>query len=321
MPCFHPRDVWLSPRFLTKNGKSRVFFRRPFWAKKSYYERIARTSSVRLANQYFRFNAPEQSQVPGCKPKCVGCQETYARSWAVRAWHESQCHDDNCFITLTFNDKYVPKELDHRFWQLFMKRFRRKISQPVSFFMAGEYGSLNFRPHFHACIFGYDFHDRVLFSVSNDVRLYTSAALASLWSDPKTGESYGFSSVGDVTFESAAYIARYVGKKAGRSAAELDGRKPEYSKCSLKRPIGKEWISAYLSSVFPDDSVTMQGGRKVKPPRYYDKFLDLTDKELSDSIKAIRKDKAKASPDNSPARLLERESVKKAQFAQLKRSL
>lgn len=201
-----------------------------------------------------------------------------------------------------------------------MKRFRRAVNKPVSFFMAGEYGSLNFRPHFHACIFGFDFPDRVLWSVRDGICLFTSNMLSKLWSCPETGKSYGFSSVGDVTFESAAYIARYVGKKAQR--AELPaGKRPEYSKCSLKRPIGKDWFLAFQSSVFPDDAVTLIGGQKCKPPRYYDKLLDLTDKELHDRILSVRKEKAKASPDNTPARLEERESVKQAQLAQLKRSI
>lgn len=314
MPCYHPQDVYRSIRVChVKSGKPVVFFGKygkflfkawndesyrfpsgPWVSKKDYYE-------------------PEHFQVPGCKPKCIGCQEDYSRQWAVRAWHESQRHEENCFITLTFSDDFCPSGLDHRQFQLFMKRFRRAVSVPVSFFMAGEYGSLNFRPHYHACVFGFDFPDRVLWSVRDGVRLYTSAMLAKLW-------PFGFSSVGDVTFESAAYIARYVGKKANRVKLP-EGFKPEYSKCSLKRPIGKDWFLAFKGSVFPDDAVTLLGGRKVKPPRYYDKLFALSDKVLADIIKASRKERAKASPDNTPARLLERESVKQAQFSQLKRRL
>jgi len=313
MPCYHPRNVvrsWARPNKVS--GKPIIFFGKS--AQKFY-------NFCTSSKEHFRFYRPEVFQVPGCKPKCVGCQEIYSRQWAVRAWHEAQLHEQNCFITLTFSDKFLPKELDHFIFQKFMKRFRRSISQPVSFFMAGEYGSLNFRPHFHACIFGFDFSDRVLWSVRDGVNLYTSQLLSSLWSDVKTGESYGFTSVGDVTFESAAYIARYVGKKAGRSVAELDGRKPEYSKCSLKRPIGKGWISAYVDSVYPDDAVTLVDGRKCKPPRYYDRFLSLTNENLSFIISSRRKQKMKSSVDNTPERLRERESVKQAQLAQLKRSL
>lgn len=323
MACFHPRNVVRSLRVRhIDSGKPVVFF------KKSAAKMYAFWTSSR---RHFRFYKPEVFQVPGCKPKCVGCIEDKSRDWAVRAWHESMMHDENCFITLTFSDKFNPIGLDHSIWQRFMKRFRRSISQPVSFFMAGEYGSLNFRPHFHACIFGFDFPDRVPWSVRDNVTLYTSVMLDKLWSDPVTGESYGFSSVGDVTFESAAYIARYVGKKAARSLEQLPGLRPEYSKCSLKVPsvvpgnkpggIGKNWFYKFKDSVVYDDAVTLLKGGKCKPPRYYDKRYEVENPVHYAKIKDMRKLKASLSKDNTPDRLRAREDVKKAQFSQLTRSL
>lgn len=312
MPCYHPQDVIRSHRVVDgKSGKPIVFF------NKSRDRYSALWSATPRHLEWYK---PDRFQIPGCKPKCVGCQERYSRDWAIRSWHHAQKHDANCFITLTYNEEFVPRSLDHRHWQLFMKRFRRAIPVPVSFFMAGEYGSVRMRPHFHACIYGFDFPDRKLWSVRDGVRLDTSDMLGKLWSCPSTGKSYGFSTVGDVTFQSSAYIARYVAKKAQRaSESSLDGRKPEYSKCSLKRPIGKDWFYSFMSSVYPDDSVTMDGGFRAAPPRYYDKLLALTDKELSERIVAIRKKKASLSPDNTPERLLERECVKQVQFSQLKR--
>lgn len=312
MPCYHPQDVVRSKRVShLKSGKPVTFFGK------------SRLKKIRLWNsspRHTEFYEPEEFQVPGCKPKCVGCQEDYSRTWAVRAWHHSQMHDANCFITLTFSDEFVPDTLDHVWFQLFMKRFRRAISVPISFFMAGEYGSINLRPHFHACIFGFDFPDKLLWSVRDDVRLYTSEMLGKLWSDPNSGKSYGFSSVGDVTFESAAYIARYVGKKA-LSADLPPGLRPEYSKCSLKRPIGKSWFHAFRDSVFPCDAVSLRGGSKCKVPRYYDKQLDTVDPVMHTSIKDVRKARATNSPNNTPDALRAREVVKKAQFKMLKRSL
>jgi len=323
MPCYHPQDVIRSKRAVDGvSGKPVVFFGK----SRDRFKRLWNSSP-----RHLEWYEPDEFQVPGCKPRCVGCIEDYSRQWAVRAWHHSTLYDENCFITLTFNDKFVPASLDHIWWQLFMKRFRRSISVPISFFMSGEYGSVNLRPHFHACIFGFNFPDLVLFSVRDDVRLYTSNMLSKLWSCPKTKESYGFSSVGEVTFESAAYIARYVGKKAHR--ADLPpGLRPEYSKVSLKCPstvpgrkpggIGKDWFMSFQDSVFPCDAVSLPSGHKVKVPRYYDKLLaNLTDAELADKIKSRRKERAKASPDNTPERLAQRESVKKDQLRKLKRSL
>lgn len=326
MSCFYPRTVWRSKKRLNDSGAMKTMFKRPnhmFFKFPAPHD----PSQCSKAIIPYDFYSPEEFQIPGCKPKCVGCIEDYSRSRAVRAWHETLMVEDDksCFITLTFNDKFCPRQLDHRYFQLFIKRLRKYLSKSgqakrVRYFMSGEYGSLNFRPHFHSLLFGYDFPDRVLFSVSNGVNLYISDILSTLWSDPKTDESYGFSSVGDASFESAAYIARYVGKKIGRDVG-YEGLEPEYSKCSLKPGLGKTFFDKFKASVFSDDAVTLQGGGKCKPPRYYDKLLQLTDQVLFDKLKLVRKMRAKLSPDNSPERLKAREAVKTAQFKQLVRSL
>lgn len=322
MACFYPRNVVRSPRVChVKSGKPIIFFSKA--AAKHY-------SLWTSTKRHFAFYRPEVFQVPGCKsPKCVGCVEDRSRSWAVRAWHESLMNDENCFITLTFSDEFLPKNgLDHRYFQLFMKRLRRFIgavgqAKRVSYFMAGEYGSQFFRPHFHSCVFGFSFSDCVLWTIRNGVKLYTSETLSKLWSDPKTGKSYGFSSVGEVTFESAAYIARYCAKKVhgAEAPAHYQGRKPEYMRCSLKPGIGKGFFKKYSDSVVFDDAVTLRDGVKVKVPKYYDRIYEVDQPVHYGKIRDMRKRKALVSPDNTPERLRARELVKQAQLSQLKRSL
>jgi len=94
--------------------------------------------------------------------KCVGCLERRSRDWALRCGHEAQLYDENCFVTLTYARDNLPPggSLDHRDFQLFMKRLRW-FRPGGSFFMAGEYGPLKMRPHYHALLFGWNFHDRV----------------------------------------------------------------------------------------------------------------------------------------------------------------
>jgi len=81
------------------------------------------------------------------------------------------------------------------------------------FFHCGEYGSKTGRPHYHACIFKYDFPDKVFYTERNGYKLFTSQILQDLWTDPSDGLPYGYCSVGSLTFESAAYVARYILKK------------------------------------------------------------------------------------------------------------
>ena len=151
--------------------------------------------------------------------QCIGCRLNYSRQWAIRCIHEAQMHKNNCFITLTFSPEALasrknPRSLDMREWQLFMKRVRKKYGNGIKFFHCGEYGEKNKRPHYHALLFGHDFTDKQLWTQRSGVKLYISEELKKLW-------PYGFSTIGDVTFESAAYCARYVLKKVtGDAAAE-----------------------------------------------------------------------------------------------------
>ena len=92
----------------------------------------------------------------------------------------------------------------------FRKRYKgiveRNGKRAIRFDMAGEYGEKYGRPHFHACIFNFDFPDRVfLKTTSSGSKLYTSKILESLWCDDR-GKSIGYSSVGDVNFQSAAML-------------------------------------------------------------------------------------------------------------------
>ena len=117
-------------------------------------------------------------------------------------------YDDNCFITLTYSNQHIPADgsLDVRVFQKFMKRLRKRFGDGIRFYHCGEYGSLLGRPHYHACLFNFDFPDKYLWKENNGQKLYRSPSLEELW-------PYGYSSIGTVTFESAAYVARYILKR------------------------------------------------------------------------------------------------------------
>lgn len=258
--------------------------------------------------------------------QCVGCKLERSRQWAVRCTHEAQMFDVNSFVTLTYDEEHVPEDhgLHYREFQLFMKRLR-KTGRKARFFMCGEYGGVNGRPHFHACLFGVSFPDRVFYrELGSGSKIYTSAELSRLW-------PCGFSSVGDVTFESAAYVARYVLKKVGNdverlgvldmSTGELQLRASEFVRMSLKPGIGFEWFKKYLAEVYPRDFVIVRG-MKCKPPRYYDKLLESESDTKFDSVELDRFVRAMAAvADGTPERLSVREAVCKARLAFKVRSL
>lgn len=203
--------------------------------------------------------------------RCIGCKVSRSQDWAVRCCNEKLFHDQSVFLTLTWDKD--PVTLDHRPFQLFMKRGRKALG-PARFFMCGEYGEQFSRPHYHAIIFGWGFPDREL--LKRDPLLYRSKSLERLW-------PFGFSSIGDVTAESAQYVAGYVTSVISGDAAddhywkllpsgELVQVAPEYGRMSLKPGIGYRYISRFSAEVTVRDGCVVNG-KVMKPPVYYDRQL------------------------------------------------
>lgn len=234
-------------------------------------------------------------------------------------------HDKSCFITLTFNDEELgkrenPSSVDVRDFQLFMKRLRKK-HKGIRFFHCGEYGEKNKRPHYHALIFGYEFPDRKLWKTQNKQKYYRSEELEKLW-------PYGHIVIGEVTFTSCAYVARYIMKKQKGKNAEThyynpttgEVINPEYCTMSRKPGIGYEWFEKYKTDVYPNDYCIING-KKIRPPRYYDNLL--SEEELEE-VKNKRKENAPevyAEYDERMDRLFVEEQVKIEQINRLVRDL
>jgi len=201
--------------------------------------------------------------------RCIGCRLERARQWAVRIMHETQMHDQSCFITLTYDDDHLPKDgsIDVRTCQLFLKRLRFALSsRKIRFFLCGEYGEKLGRPHYHAIIFGYDFPDKVKLTTSSASGFahFTSKELTDLWGQ-------GRCDVGAVSFDSACYVANYATKKiTGDKADEhYQGRTPEFLLMSRKPGIGRSWFDSFSGDVYPSDEIVVRG-KSGRPPRYYD---------------------------------------------------
>lgn len=255
--------------------------------------------------------------------QCIGCRLTRSRNWAVRCMHEAQMNEKNCFLTITYNEENLPEggTLNHEHFQLFMKRLRKKfpssIYGKIRYYMCGEYGENLGRPHYHACIFNFDFTDKIHWRTTKaGNKLYTSETLNKLW------QGKGYCIIGDVTFESAAYVARYITKKmTGPKADEYySGRKPEYNISS--NGIGKSWIEKYHKDVYPHDEMIMRG-KKFKPARYYDKYYE---KKFPNEFLDIKQDREESAflqyenPENSPERRLVKYEVKVLTAKQLTRN-
>jgi len=245
--------------------------------------------------------------------QCFGCRLDRTRVWAMRITHEASMYNDsygNCFITLTYRSKdectaeqlrdghYVPDDysLNKTHFQKFIRRLRKKFPQKIRFFHCGEYGDENLRPHYHACLFNVDFDDKNIYKETEGIFTYSSRLLSELW-------PYGFSTVGELNWDTAAYTAAYILKKVnGKKANDEYLRNDEYGvaywvqapyitmSLGRKKPggIGAGFYEKYKTD-FEDDSCPVPGrGVFRKIPRYYETIMAGEAPENMERIKAVR---------------------------------
>jgi len=271
MRCFYPRQVGLQA-----DGKTIA------WSQKTF------------SKEYATFQVP-------CG-KCLACRLENARQTAVRCVHEAQMHENNAFITLTYNEENLKSpKLQYKDFQAFVKALRtrrfdeltktlfptipdqharrslyRKLPEErrkelyeqiqISIYVAGEYGDRNQRPHWHALVFNWSPPDPVYkYSNARGDKAYTSDYLTSLW-------PHGNSEFGSVTFESAGYCARYASKKLKHGKDGTHDFEP-ISRRSSKNAIGKKWLETFWPDVFSYGKCTLADGTETGIPRYYEKWF------------------------------------------------
>ncbi len=261
--------------------------------------------------------------------KCIGCRLDYSRHWAIRSMHEARMHKENCFVTLTFNDEHMPdnRSLNKSYITSWLKRFRIKYGEGIRYMLCGEYGSKTERPHYHILFYGFNFPDRYVWSERRGNLYYRSPGLEDLWRDAYSSESNGFSVIGDVSFESSAYVARYVTKKVfGEKARKHYGvREKEFLTMSRMPGLGNEFFHKYWSDMFNLGYVVCDNrGNKFKAPipRYYEALLSSHSPDVFFRYKLDKRNKMinnlfMENLDESSARLQVREELQKLKLDKL----
>lgn len=220
--------------------------------------------------------------------QCMECRIAKARDWSIRLVHESYMHTASSFLTLTYDDEHLEDgSLKYGDLQIFMKKLRRQLDyhfgKKVRFYGVGEYGSKSLRPHFHIILFGEDFSfDRRKWSKAHGFQYYRSDFLESIWNK-------GFSIIGDVSYDSVNYVARYTTKKISGKLAEFiyDGLEPEKALMSRRPGIGKSFLVKYSGDIYNFDKVILRN-IKAKPPAYYDKIFSVLHPDEFQQIKEKR---------------------------------
>lgn len=211
--------------------------------------------------------------------KCLECVRNKSMEWAYRIMHEASFYEQNCVLTLTYDNDHLPypPSISRREVQLFMKRFRQEITPlKVRFFACGEYGKKFHRPHYHIIIFGYFPEDS--YDWSKDGKHYfRSPTIEKVW-------TFGYSLVDRVTFDTALYCAKYLSKYAWTYFPRRFNADPEgdpdcpfnldmqapFVQMSNRPGIGYDYV--YRCDLKSDRVYC--NGKSIKIPRYYLKVME-----------------------------------------------
>lgn len=231
-------------------------------------KRVDLSSMAQLEARYGKCNI-----LPLPCGKCLACKLSKAREWAVRCVLEASQYEENCFVTLTYDDAHLPSDgkVHRKDLQDFLKRLRKK--HEVRYFGCGEYGSMGNRPHYHLILFGW---------FPTDWKNGLSKELSALW-------PYGFNSVDDCNFRTCDYVARYTTKK-------LFKKDDDSFICMSTNPgIGRKWLDDNMH-IFKNDRIygPFGSGNVSNIPRYFEKVFELMDPDALKELKAMRIDKGSA---------------------------
>lgn len=208
--------------------------------------------------------------------RCPLCKKRRVDSWVFRLLQEDKISTSAYFVTLTYDTRYVPispngfMTLRKKDFQDYMKRLRKLcLGSTLKYYAAGEYGSKNHRPHYHA----------IIFNVPRET------FFADAWS--LNGESIGEIFVGKVSGDSIAYTLKYIDKSTWKCGHARDDREPEFP--LMSKGLGSSYLTDDVVSYHKADLSRMyvmrDGGHKSALPRYYrDKIYNSGEKVLQRSL-------------------------------------
>ncbi|UPW41187.1 replication initiator protein [Sigmofec virus UA08Rod_5306] len=305
MACYHPIPVILSKGKDIYTNKRTVL---TFGMMKSelYANKNKATEGITW----------EREEVP-CG-KCIGCRLNYSRGWAMRIQKESQQYPEgHCwFVTLTYDDPHLPitdfvneetgelitgHPLNPDHTKKFLKDLRRYWEyhynhDKIRFFLAGEYGETYGRPHYHLAIMNLPIREEDLeieFHNWMGDAIYKCPKIEKIWGK-------GLVRLGALTWQSAAYIARYIVKKQygpeSDALYKAQGRIKEFTRASRRPGIAREWFEEHKDEIYKNDEIFIpkRGGGVIvaKPVRYFDELYFLEKPEIVEKAKKARKEAA-----------------------------
>ena len=204
--------------------------------------------------------------------KCIGCRIDKARDWSVRLMCESYTSSSSWFLTLTYDDDHMDElSLNKKHFQQFIDDLRYLIRTKynpdvhIRYFGCGEYGDRSGRRHLHIIVFNLPNLDITPYKAKNGIMYYQSEILNSIWQK-------GYVVLGELTPESAQYVARYTLKKQGtKDYSELDIQEP-FLLMSTRPGIGYDYCMLNKHRLTRDWKILV-GHDYAHIPRYFMRIL------------------------------------------------
>lgn len=306
MPCYHPLKAYAATN--PETGKKKLVFvdEYPAW------------------DYVIRHGIRFDERVPVPCGQCLGCRLEYSRQWAVRCVLESMQWEHNYFLTLTYDPEHVPIRDHVRFdessgevldyhqvmtlWPDDLKAFLKRLREHwrvnfehtnIRFFACGEYGPANSRPHYHIILFNCPIPDLELDHYDDGYAYYRSPIIEKKWGK-------GFCLITDFSYETAAYVARYMLKKhkgKDKDYYDKNGIVPEFTRSSRRPGLAFDYYDKHKDKIYSFDKISIVNGDgkplNVRPPKYFDRLFDIENPEQLQ----YNKDKRKAFAQRSNAKL------------------
>lgn len=305
MPCYHPITCVRPDGSEVERGNKKL----GFFSRSKYPDAFDFKTGhlLPLEELKIKFPAAELVQVP-CR-KCLGCRLDHAKEWSVRNVLESLSYDNNFFITLTYDDDHVFSERDGKIVptlvkddvKRFMKNLRRYFEYNFShtgirYFGCGEYGSTTNRPHYHLLVYNCPIPDLDYYKDKNGNTLFNSKIIDQCWNK-------GYSVIANFSYETAAYVSRYVLKKVDSNVDYNSiGLENEFIMMSTKPGIGRKYYDDHKDLIYKTDELFIcdSSGHPIscKPVEYYDSLFESECPAEYKTIKDERYDLCKLSQES-----------------------
>lgn len=173
----------------------------------------------------------------GCG-KCTPCVVRKKREWQNRIILESTQHEQNAFVTLTYDHENLPLDesgfacLRPKDVTDFLKRLRASVApHRLRYYLCGEYGGKLKRPHYHLALFGWPPCAKGKSHFVDGHCCPNCDSLHKTWGK-------GHVVVGTLTADSAGYIAKYITKHETTAECDFPGFPQPYSRMSRRPGLG-----------------------------------------------------------------------------------